>query len=523
MTRAHRNPVAVAAAAATALLACLALSGCGTGGDTGPNTVAQTTQAATPPDDQLDTGATVNVRLTLEPTSLNIFGTAGTALEQLLLDNVYRSLLSVDTAAKDKIVPALASAWEVAPDGLSYTFHLTPGATFHDGSPLTAADAAWSLNQQIAPGSKSVRAANFSSVAEVTAPDPATVRLTLKQRDTQLLWTLAGRGGIVYKQGTDFATLDGAENGSGPFRLTQWNRGSSITLQRDDSYTGAKPKVAKVVFHYIKDPNAANNAESTGQTDIQVSADPTLLQPFTGNGKFTVLRGTTTDKFVLAFNGSQAPFTNPDVRHAIRQAIDKNSTVRTYGAGVVIGSDVPPQDPWYEDLTGIDAYNPDNARKLLAAAGFGNGLQLTLDVPNIYPPSVTDVLVSDLKKVGVTLVVRQVEFQTWLQKVYTNKDFQLSLVDHAEPHDLDNYTKPTYYFGYDNKQVQQWYAQARTAASEAERDTLLKNVARQISQDAATDWLLLVETTTVVRTGVYGVPQAETSNRFTLSTLAVGR
>jgi peptide/nickel transport system substrate-binding protein len=523
MTRAHRIPVAVAAAAATALLAVATLTGCGSGGDTGPSEAAQTTQAATPPDDQLNTAATVHIRLTLEPTSLNIFGTAGTALEQLLLDNVYQSLLSVDTSAKDRIVPALANSWDVAPDGLTYTFHLAPNAKFHDGSALTAADAVWSLQQQLAPGSKSVRAANFSSVADVSAPDPATVRITLKQRDTQLLWTLAGRGGIVYKQGTDFAALDGTENGSGPFRLGQWNRGSSITLERNDSYTGPKPKVARVVFQYIKDPNAANNAESTGQTDIQVSADPTLLQPFTGNGKFTVLRGATTDKFVLAFNGTQAPFTNPDVRHAIRQAIDKKAAVATYGAGIVIGSDVPPQDPWYEDLTGIDAYNPDNAKKLLAAAGFANGLQLTLDVPNIYPPTIADLLVSDLKKVGVTLTVRQVEFQTWLQKVYTGKDFQLSLVDHAEPHDIDNYTKPTYYFGYDNKQVQQWYAQARTAASDAERDTLLKNVARQISQDAATDWLLLVETTTVVRSGVYGVPQAETSNRYNLSTLAVAK
>ncbi|MCX4096946.1 ABC transporter substrate-binding protein [Nocardia sp. alder85J] len=520
MTRAHRIPVLVAA---LALLAAGTLAACGTGGDTGPGATASATQAATPPDDKLDTAATVNIRLTLEPTSLDIFGTAGTAVEQLLLDNVYQSLLSIDTAAKDKIVPALASSWDESPDGLTYTLHLAPGAKFHDGSALTAADAVWSLRQQLAPGSKSVRAANFTSVADVTDPDPATVRITLKQRDTQLLWTLAGRGGIVYKQGTDFATLDGTENGSGPFRLTQWNRGSSITLERNDAYAGVKPKVAKVVFHYIKDPNAANNAESTGQTDIQVAADPTLLQPFTGNGKFTVLQGTTTDKFVLAFNGNQAPFTNPDVRHAIRQAIDKKAAVSTYGAGTVIGSDVPPQDPWYEDLTAIDAYNPDNAKKLLAAAGFGNGLPLTLDVPDIYPPSITDLLVSDLKKVGVTLTVRQVEFQTWLQKVYTNKDFQLSLVDHAEAHDIDNYTKPTYYFGYDNKQVQQWYAQARTAGSDAERDTLLKNVARQISQDAATDWLLLVQTTTVVRTGVYGVPQAETSNRYNLSGLAVGR
>ncbi|GGL31362.1 ABC transporter substrate-binding protein [Nocardia jinanensis] len=507
---------------ALAVAASLFAAACGTGGEITPSG-AQTTQAAAPPDEQLDTGATVHVRLTLEPTSLNTFTTAGAALDQLLLDNVYQGLVSVDTAAGGRIVPALAQSWEQTPDGLTHTFHLVTNAKFHDGTPLTAADAVWSLQQQIAPGSSSIDAAILDSVAEVTAPDPATVRIRLKQRDTLLLPNLTRRGGIVYKKGTDFASLGGTANGSGPFRLTGWNRGSSITLTRNDEYWGAKPKVAEVVLHYIKDPNSANNAESTGQTDIQVAADPTLLQPFTGDDKFTVLRGTTTDKYTLAFNGRQAPFTNHGVRHAIRQAIDRQALIGAYGAGVAIGSNVPPQDPWYEDLTGIDAYDPENAKKLLADAGFANGLALTLDIPSIYPTAITDLVVSDLAKVGITVTVRQLEFQTWLAKVYSGKDFQLSVVDHAEARDLDNYTKPGYYFGYDNPQVRQWYTEARTAASEADRDTLLKKVARQISVDAAADWLFLVQSTTVVRAGVYGVPQHETSNRYNLSTLAVGK
>jgi peptide/nickel transport system substrate-binding protein len=508
--------------AALTAVALLLTAACGTGGapQTGAGTASQT---ATPPDDQLNTDATLNVRLLLEPTSLNIFSTSGAALDQILLDNVYQGLVSVDTNAKDKIVPQLATSWDQSPDGLTYTFHLVPNAKFHDGSPLTSADVVWSLQQQIAPGSKAVYAADYASIAGVTAPDPATVQVTLKHRDTFLLWNLTQRGGIVFKQGTDFGKLGGTENGSGPFTLAQWNRGATITLARNDNYWGAKPKVAKVVFHYIIEQNAANNAEQTGQTDVETGPDPTLLSAFTGNSGFSLLRGTTTDKFTLAFNGTQAPFTNPDVRHAIRQAINKQDIVKAYGAGTVIGSSVPPQDPWYEDLTSIDAYNPDNAKKLLAAAGYGNGLQLTLAVPNIYPTSISDVLVSQLKQVGITLTVQPIEFQTWLSKVFTNHDFQLSLVDHAEARDLANYTKPAYYFGYDDKQVQQWYAQAQAAATDADRDALLKNVGRQISQDAAADWLLLGEAVTVVRKGVYGVPQSEINNRFNLAALAVGK
>lgn len=495
---------------------------CGTGGEVGTD-ASNATQSATPPDDQLNLNGTANVRFALEPVSLNTFTTAGVALDQALLDNVYQGMVTVDGNAKDKIVPALATSWDQSPDGLTYTFHLVQNAKFHDGAPLTSADVVWSLQQVTAPGSKSLRAQDFTSVAEVSAPDPATVTIRLKQRDTNLLWSLTQRGGIVYKTGTDFAALDGADNGSGPFRVTQWNRGSTLTLSRVDGYWGPTPKVAKVVFHYIIDGNTANNAELTGQIDIQTATDPTLLSAFAGNDKFDILRGNSTDEYTLAFNEANPIFANPDVRHAIRQALDKKAIIKAVGAGIQIGGPVPPQDPWYEDLTSIDQYNPDNAKKLLAAAGYGNGLTLTLEFPNHYVTALSDILVSNLKDVGITLNVRSVEFQTWLSKVYKNHDYELSVVNHAEAHDVNNYARADYYFGYNNPQVQQWYKDALTAETEDARNDLLKKMTRQISQDAPCDWLFLVELNTVVRKGIYGVPQHETNNRFPATKLAVAK
>jgi peptide/nickel transport system substrate-binding protein len=136
------------------LLAALALlTACGTGAPPSAGAGATTGLPATPPDAQLNLNATANVRLVLEPTSLNPFSTAGAALDQILLDNVYQNLLSVDVAKQDAIVPQLASSYEESPDGLTYTFHLVPNAHFHDGKPLTSADVTWSLEQQTAPGS----------------------------------------------------------------------------------------------------------------------------------------------------------------------------------------------------------------------------------------------------------------------------------------------------------------------------------------------------------------------------------
>ncbi|RJO71015.1 ABC transporter substrate-binding protein [Nocardia panacis] len=499
----------------------LAVSACGSGAGSDGKSVAVATQQATPPDSALNLDATVHVRLAVEPTSLNPFTTAGVAVDQILLDNVYQGLVGIDTDARDRIVPQLATAWEQTPDGLTYTFHLAPKAAFHDGSALTAADVVWSLQQQIAPGSKALRASSFGAVSEVVAPDPATVVIRLRQRDTMLLWNLAQRGGIVYKSGTDFAALDGTENGSGPFRISQWNRGSTLTLGRVPNYWGSAPKVAGVVFHIIVDTTAANNAELTGQTDIEVATDPTLLSTFADTGRFTVLRGTSTDKYTLAFNETRPALSNPQVRRAIRQAIDKDALITAFGGGTRIGSPVPVQDPWYADLTSIDAYNPDSARKLLAAAGFGSGLQLGLEVPNHYPTALSDILVSDLRAVGVTVTVHPMEFQTWLSKVYRNHDYDLSLVDHAEARDLNIYAQPGYYFGYESTQVQQWYQQALTAESDSARDGLLQQAARRIAEDAPCDWLFLGEGNTVIRKGVFGVPQHETSNRLPATRLAV--
>ncbi|MFF4835399.1 hypothetical protein [Streptomyces sp. NPDC001315] len=156
-------------------------------------------------------------------------------------------------------------------------------------------------------------------------------------------------------------------------------------------------------------------------------------------------------------------------------------------------------------------------------AGYGDGLKLTVKIPNIYPTEIGDYLASQLGLVGIRLTVRQVEFQSWLDAVYTKHDFQLSLVDHAEARDLYNFANPDYYFGYDNADVQKWYDAAQTASSDSQRDTLLKKAARQVSEDAAADWLFVSQTLTVVRSGVTGVPRSFTSNHYSLADLAVAK
>ena len=485
------------------LVGALALAGCG-GGSSGSSSSAA------------DANATVDVRLKLEPSSLDLTTVAGAALDQILLDNVYQGLVTRD--ASDKIVPALANSYQASADGLSYTFALNPTATFHDGSPVTAADVLWSYEKVLAPTSANPNKADFANVKAVTAPDERTVRITLSKRDSNFTYGLTNRAGVVYRK--DATKLADSENGTGPFKLQKWARGASITLVRNDSYWGPKAKVAKVVFRYIPDDNAANSAALSGDLDVVTALDPKLEAAYKGNQDFTLQKGIASDKFVLGFNNAYGPLKDVRVRRAIRQAIDKAGLISSYGQGIHIGGPVAPTDPWYDpSLTSIDPYHPAAAKKLLAEAGQSN-LKLTLTVPSFYPSLYAEFVASQLKQVGVTVTITSVEFPTWLDTVFTKGDYQLSLIDHAEARDIGIWANPAYYFHYDSKPVQQLVLQAQAAPTDAQRNALLKQAAKIVSTDAASDFLAGGQIDTILRKGITGFPKDSTSARLNLADLS---
>ena len=195
------------ALAATALLAAAALllTACTGGSSPDPTTTPEA-----------DPDASAIIRLVLEPGNLDIRETAGAALDQILVDNIYQGLVS--RTPEQDIVPALAEDWEVSEDGLTYTFTLREGVTFHDGQELTPQDVVWSLQtrKDTPEWSDSARLAN---VASITA-DAQEITLTLTEPDSSLLWNLTGRAGLVLKEG-DTVDYQTSANGTGPFVLDQ--------------------------------------------------------------------------------------------------------------------------------------------------------------------------------------------------------------------------------------------------------------------------------------------------------------
>ena len=469
-----------------------------------------------------DPDATVTVGLVLEPTDLDIRRTAGIALDQVLIDNVYQGL--VGRTQDNEIVDVLASSHEVSDDGLTYTFTLAEGVTFHDGAALTAEDVVWSL-QQVADDDTLANHGDLDAVETIASPDPSTVVLTLSRPDSALLFSLTGRAGLVLEQAAD-NDLSTTANGTGPFTLESWTQGDNLRLSRNDDYWGTPAGVGGVDFRYIPDPSARINASISGEIDVQTAVDATLRSQLDGIDGLTVDEGKTTDKYTLAFNNAVEPFTDPRVRKAIRLAVDNDALIAaTGGSAVDQGGPIPELDPGYRDLTDVDAYDPDAARALLDAAGRSD-LDLTLEYANVYPAAIGDVLTTQLKAVGITLTVDQVDFSTWLTDVFvapsdgSPRDFQLSMVNHAETHDFGNWADPDYYFGYDSPAVQELYAASLAATDPADADAALAEAAEIVSADAPAEWLYTSTTLTAVRDGVTGFPTSSTTTRLDLSDLA---
>lgn len=463
-----------------------------------------------------DPDATLTVGLVLEPTNLDIRRTSGAALEQILVDNIYEGL--VTRTQDNSIEPRLASDYDVSEDGLTYTFTLNDAVTFHSGTALTSADVVASY-EAVRTDATLQGHAEFAGVASITAPDATSVVITLTEPNQNFLFTLTGPAGLVFQNG-DTTDLQTAENGTGPFTLQNWSKGSSITFARFDEYWGEAVGVAEVVFEYIPDFTAGVNAALDGSLDVLTAVDPNLAPQLEDSGEFTLTQGRTTDKATLAFNNAKAPLDDARVREALRIAIDHEGLIEAVGAGQTQYGPIPELDPGYEDLAELVPYDPERAKELLAEAG-QEDLHLTLTIPSFYGTTVPQVLVSDFSKIGVTLEVDSVEFPTWLEDVYTNKDYELSYVLHVEPRDFGNFADPDYYFGYDDPEVQKLYAEALTEIDPEASAELLAEAARQVSEDHAADWLYTNETITAVRPIVSGFPEDSINSRINLADVTV--
>lgn len=448
----------------------------------------------------------ITIGMQLEPPNLDPTGGAAAAIDEVVYANLFEGLTRYN--ADGSISPGVAHDWEVSEDGTVYTFHLREGVRFHDGTDMTGADVKFSLDRARAEDSTNAQKALFAGIADVTVIDPLTVQVTLSAPNSAFPVNMAwGDAVIVAPESADKAAT--APVGTGPFKFSRWVQGDRVELVRNPDYWGEAPALESATFKFISDPTAAFAAMMAGDIDAfpGYPAPETLIQ-FEADPRFQLLIGSTEGETILSTNNKDEVLSDIRVRQALAHAIDRQAIIdgAMFGYGTPIGTHFAPHHPDYVDLTGQSAYDPDKARALLAEAGYADGLTLSLKLP---PPSYArrggEIIAAQLREVGITAQIENLEWAQWLEQVFRGKDYDLTIVSHTEPMDINIYARPDYYFQYDNPAFQQLMTDLNLATDPAERSRILKEAQQTIADDYVNGYLFQLARTGVANAKIEGL------------------
>lgn len=429
-----------------------------------------------------------------EPPGLDPTSSASAAIDRVVYANIMEGLVKVDR--NGQFVPGLATKWEASPDGKVYTFHLREGVRFHNGEPFNAQVAKWNLERSAAEETKNAHPDFFRVITNIETPDDNTLKVTLAEVDALFITHMA-EGDAVMLPMKGFENMAAEPVGTGPFKFSKWIRGDSVEMVRNDSYWNPQlPYLDKVTYRFIKDPSAQVAALKAGDVDLLGwLLAPELAANIAKDKRFKVSAGATTSEVIMATNNKAKPFDSKLVRQAMAYAIDRQTVIDLVmaGYGTIIGSHWPPVTPYYQDMTQRFPYDPEKAKQLLADAGYPDGFEATIKVPAIYPYSLRagEVIADMLRQVGIKLKIEIVEWGVWLDRIYKQKDFELSLIGHAEAWDIGIYANPDYYFQYNSPVFQEAYAKALKAPNEAEKTKWFARCQEIVAEDAVNGFLFL--------------------------------
>lgn len=358
---------------------------------------------------------------------------------------MFEGLLAYDIDMNLK--PALAESWEVAPDGLSITFKLRKDVKWHDGTAFTSKDVAFTVMEvwkKLHPRNR----VTMSKVTSVETTDEQTAIFRLSQPAPYLLSVLNGGESQVIPAhvyaGEDIPKnlVEKSPVGTGPFKFKEWRKGQAIVLERNADYWQAgKPYLDGVTFRVITDEGARATAFETGEVQYGVlnPVSPCAARRL-GN-----VRNIATDnrgyqffgtRYMLELNLRNPTLADKRVRQAIARAIDRQFILKNIwcGFGTLSTGPVPPQlKQFYTDKVAAYDFDPKKAEELLDQAGHPRGadgmrFKLMHD-PLPFGPDymrTAEVMKQNLKAVGIDLEIRSQDTPTWLRRIYTDYDFDMT-------------------------------------------------------------------------------------------------
>jgi peptide/nickel transport system substrate-binding protein len=440
-------------------------------------------------------GGSITIAQGVEPPGLDPTTATSAAIPRVVYSNVLEGLVKIDR--NGKIAPALVRDFKISKDGKEYTFILKKGVKFHDGKPFDAEDVKFTFERLMDPKTATAHPEYYKDIDSVQVVDSHTVKIKMKNVNSMFLFNLARPDSIIVnKQAVD--RLKSAPIGTGPFKFVEWVRGDHITLAKfDDYHRKGIPYIDKVTFNFIGDPSAQIASLKAGDIDViayDVSPENALL--LEKDPKFKVLNGYTTTKVILSTNNSRKPFNDVRIRRAMAHAIDRTALIKgaMSGYGVPIGSHMDPGNPYYIDLTPYYPYNPEKAKQLLKEAGYADGFEAVIKLPEryVYARRSGEIIADMFSQVGIRLKIELTEWGQWIDRVFKNADYDLTVIGHAEPFDINIYANPKYYFRYDSPKFQETLKKAEMEADPKIRKELYIACQKIITEDAVNGFLYVL-------------------------------
>lgn len=327
--------------------------------------------------------------------------------EVFVANHVYDYL--VDVTPENTIAPRLAVAWDVSEDGLTYIFTLTGEVAFHDGSPFSAEDVVWTFNRLRDPYLGMPTADLYRNIAGIAATGDLEVTFTLNEPNPFFLFDLSDNHALVLKADTTDA---GARfNGTGPFTVTSYSPEDRLTMVANENYfVEDQPKLAGLEIIFFSDQTAQVEALRGGQVDLVMLISTDLFLSLQGEPGFELLQVPTNQFDLVRLRSDRSPGSDPRVMQALKMATDREAVYQLVLQGFgVIGRDSPIGPMYTQYYTArfpLPERDVDGARALLSEAGYANGLNLDLHVPDTgNRPDLAVVLKEQWAEAGVDVNV----------------------------------------------------------------------------------------------------------------------
>ena len=423
--------------------------------------------------------------------------------------NVFEGLMK--PTPEGDLIPAVAEKYEISDDQLTYTFTIRDGIKFHNGDPVTAEDVGESLARCKNGGDGIFEVEAFSNIQHMETADSRSISITLGEPDSEFLSYLTA---AVLPAGYD--GQDTAPVGTGPFKFVSRAAQDNIVLERFDDYWGEKAYLDKVTYKIIENADSILMSLQSGAVDLFAHLTSTQVAQL--GDEFNIEEGTMNLVQAMYLNNAEKPFDDVRVRQALCYAIDRQQILDLAfdGYGSLIGSSMYPAFGKYFDdsLTNYYTHDVEKAKALLADAGYPDGFSMTITVPSNYQPHIdtAQVIVEQLKQVGIRAEILPVTWESWLNDTYVGRQFQATVVGvdastMTARALLERFVSTTgnNFINYNNAEYDALFQQAITAKDDAAQTAAYKQAEANLTENAANVYIQDLADLVAVRKGLEGL------------------